>query len=83
MAADKPFGFRTHPTVLSFARYLGAMAFNLPLSIMLLFLFHDLAHLPMIIASPLATIALFVANYFLSAWAIVGGKPKASEAKEP
>lgn len=75
--------FRTSPVLRSFVRYLGAMAFNLPLSIVALFLFHDVARLPMIIASPLATVALFVANYFLSAWAIVGGKPEVGGAKEP
>jgi putative flippase GtrA len=64
--------FRTSPQWRSFGRYLVAMAFNLPLSILALFLFHDLAGLPMVIASPAATLALFVANYFLSAWAIVG-----------
>ena len=75
--------YRTSPALRSFVRYLGAMAFNLPLSIVALFLFHDLARLPMIIASPLATVALFVANYFLSTWAIVGGKPEVGEANEP
>ena len=74
--------FRTPPAVRSFIRYLGAMAFNLPLSIVALFLFHDVARLPMIIASPLATVALFVVNYFLSAWAIVGGRHEPGEAGE-
>lgn len=75
--------FRTRPGLRSFLRYLVAMSFNLPLSIVALFLFHDLARLPMVIASPVATIALFVVNYFLSAWAIVGGQPTIGEAKEP
>jgi putative flippase GtrA len=75
--------FRTSPRFRSFLRYLGAMAFNLPLSILALFLFHDIAGLPMIIASPAATLALFVANYFLSAWAIVGGQPEPGEVREP
>ena len=74
--------FRTRATLRSFLRYLGAMAFNLPLSVVALFLFHDVARLPMIIASPVATVVLFVVNYFLSAWAIVGGQPKAGEARE-
>ena len=73
--------FRAQPAWRSFLRYLGAMAFNLPLSIVALFLFRDVAALPMIIASPLATVALFVVNYCLSAWAIIGGQ--ASEANEP
>jgi putative flippase GtrA len=60
--------FRTRATLRSFVRYLGAMAFNLPLSIAALFLFHDVAKLPMLLASPVATVALFVINYFLSAW---------------
>jgi len=74
--------FRTRATLRSFLRYLGAMAFNLPLSVVALFLFHDVARLPMIIASPVATVVLFVVNYFLSAWAIVGGQPKVGEARE-
>ena len=74
--------FRTRATLRSFVRYLGAMAFNLPLSVVALFLFHDVAHLPMLIASPLATVALFVVNYFLSAWAIVGGQSRVGEARE-
>ena len=75
--------FRTRATLRSFLRYLGAMAFNLPLSIVALFLFHDVAGLPIVLASPLATVALFVVNYFLSAWAIIGRQPKIGEAKEP
>ena len=75
--------FRTRATWRSFVRYLGAMAFNLPLSIVALFLFHDVARLPMVLASPLATVALFVVNYFLSAWAIIGGQQKIGEAKKP
>lgn len=74
--------FRTPATLRSFGRYSVAMAFNLPLSILALFLFHDVAGLPMVIASPVATVALFAANYFLSAWAIIGGQPKAEEVNE-
>jgi len=70
------FTFTADRSLGSFLRYGGAMAANLPLSILGLFLFHDIAHLPMVIASPVATVALFVVNYFLSAWAIVGGVPR-------
>lgn len=75
--------FRTRPDLRSFLRYLAAMAFNLPLSVVALFLFHDVGGLPIVIASPLATVALFVINYFLSAWAIVGGQRGVGEAKDP
>jgi putative flippase GtrA len=75
--------FHTPPALKSFLRYLGAMAFNLPLSIVALFLLHDVAGLPIVIATPLATVALFVINYFLSAWAIIGGQAKIGEVKEP
>jgi putative flippase GtrA len=71
--------FRTPPRIHSFVRYVGAMAFNLPLSILALFLLHDLAGLSIAVASPVATVALFVVNYFLSAWAIIGGERKAGE----
>lgn len=74
--------FRTRPVMRSFLRYTGAMAFNLPLSIAALFLFHDLLGLAMVVASPVATVAMFVVNYFLSAWAILGGEPGKGRASE-
>ena len=70
------FTFDAERSPASFGRYLAAMALNLPLSIVLLFLFHDLCGLAMVIASPAATVALFVVNYFLSAWAILGGRAR-------
>jgi putative flippase GtrA len=66
------FTFVSERSLTSFARYVGAMALNLPLSIAALFLFHDILRLPMWIASPVATVAMVAVNYFLSRWAITG-----------
>lgn len=75
------FTFVVERSLAAYLRYAVAMAANLPLSIAALFLFHDVAGLPMVIASPVATVALVVMNYFLSAWAIVGGFPGAPAKK--
>jgi putative flippase GtrA len=75
------FTFSAQRSLASFGRYIIAMAANLPLSIVALFLFHDLCGLDMAIASPAATVTLVVLNYLLSAWAILGGRaePKPGE----
>lgn len=64
------FTFEASPSVASLLRYAGAMSVNLPLSVAALYLTYDLAALPMTLASPVATIMLFVLNFFLSSWAI-------------
>jgi putative flippase GtrA len=58
-------------------RYAWAMAANLPLSIVALFIFHTLLSLPMFIAAPLSVVALFVVNFVLARWAIVGHPDRA------
>jgi putative flippase GtrA len=54
----------------SFARYAGTMALNLPLSIALMFVFVDLAHLPVAIAAPLVTVLLAAFNFVAGRWAL-------------
>ena len=54
----------------SFARYAGTMALNLPLSIALMFVFVDLAHLPVVIAAPLVTVLLAAFNFVAGRWAL-------------
>jgi putative flippase GtrA len=53
------------------ARYTGAMLLTLPLSLAGIYLFRGLLHLPMLIASPLVTVSLFVWNFLATRWAVV------------
>jgi putative flippase GtrA len=53
-------------------RYTLAMAANVPLTILLLWLFLTFLRLPMAVASPAATLVLLVVNFFASRWAIAG-----------
>jgi putative flippase GtrA len=55
---------------ISFARYAGTMALNLPLSIALMFVFVDLAHLAVVIAAPLVTVLLAAFNFVAGRWAL-------------
>jgi putative flippase GtrA len=48
-------------------RYAAAMAMNLPLSILLLFILIDLCGLRMLVAAPLATILQTAFNYWVAA----------------
>ena len=65
------FTFRVRRGVLTFALYVIALAANFPLQLFLLYLTVDLARLPMVIASPLATLILFGWNFFATRWALV------------
>ena len=53
------------------ARYTAAMLLTLPLSLLGIYLFRGLAHLPMWIASPLLTLTLFAWNFLATRWAVV------------
>lgn len=54
-----------------FNRYAVAMAINIPLSFTMIWLWHVAAGLPMIWASPIATLCMIVVNFQLSRWAII------------
>ena len=54
-----------------FQRYALAMAINIPLSFTMIWLWHVAAGLPMIWASPIATLFMMVVNFQLSRWAII------------
>ncbi len=54
----------------NFIRYAAVMIVNTPVSYASLWLLYDLARLPMIIAAPIATVALLVWNFFASGWAL-------------
>ena len=53
------------------ARYTAAMLLNLPLSIVGIWLLHDVVRLPIWLASPLLTAFLFAWNYVATHWAVV------------
>jgi putative flippase GtrA len=62
--------FRVPATASAFVRYFTGMALNLPLSVALIWLFHDVGQAPMIVAAPAATLLLVLSNYVCSRWAL-------------
>ena len=74
------FTFDREPSLGSFGRYAVGMLANWPFTVALLFVFCDLLHLPMFIASPVVTVIMIVWNYAVSRWAItsrmLGLKPR-------
>jgi putative flippase GtrA len=62
----------------SFARYTLTMALNLPLSIAGMFVFVDLAGLPVAIAAPTVTALLAAFNYCAGRWALRVAKGSSS-----
>lgn len=53
-----------------FARYAFTMAANLPLSLAGMFVFVDLAGVPVSLASPLVTVLLMAFNFIAGRWAL-------------
>jgi putative flippase GtrA len=62
--------FKTKATLGAFLRYSGGILANYPIFIACLFLACDIAHLPVFVAAPIATVVLFVWNYVAARWAI-------------
>jgi len=62
--------FRQPLNLRSLLRYGFAMSGNIPLAFAGLWLWHDLARLPMALAAPLATICILSINYLLVQWAV-------------
>jgi len=52
-------------------RYALGMAANLPISLILMFVFCDLVHIAVAVAAPATTAILFIWNFAASRWAIV------------
>jgi len=75
------FTFSERLSLRGLARYTAAMIVSLPLSVGGMFLLRDMAHLPMMVASPTLTVLLFGWNYLATHWAVVtrrlGRKAKA------
>jgi putative flippase GtrA len=70
------FTFETQSDGRSLLRYTGAMAANLPVTFVLLWLFLNLFGWPMVIASPATTALMLILNFFASQWAITAGRQK-------
>ena len=69
--------YRVPPEGNNLIKYMAAQAVNLPLAILLLYIFHDLLALPMTIASPLLLVGQFVYNLAATHCAIyLNAKPK-------
>lgn len=62
--------FQVERSFIGFWRYTGTMLLNLPLMLGLVGLAHEIAGLPVTIASPLAMATLFVWNYIAVKWAV-------------
>jgi len=60
-----------------FARYALMMSANLPLSIAGMFVFVDLARLPVAVAAPAVTVLLTAFNFLGARWALRAGRAKA------
>lgn len=65
------FTFRKPQTVDGFFRFMAGIAIGYPISLGLMVLFCSGLGLPVLVAAPLATLALFVFNYLWAHWAIV------------
>ncbi len=65
--------FSVERSFAAFLRYVSAMALNLPLTVILIGLGHDLAGLPVWMSTLLASAALFLWNYLAVRWAVLRG----------
>lgn len=74
------FTFRVRQGLSTFLLYALALAANYPLQVVLLYLMVDLAWLPIVIASPAATLILAGWNFFATRWALV--RRDAAQAQE-
>ena len=64
----------------SAVRYGAVMLVNLPVNLGLMFVLHDLLHVPVPVASVALTVILFAWNFLMSRWAILRRPvPKSSE----
>lgn len=73
------FTFREAPTWMRFRKYSAGMAFNIPLAFTLIWILHDVTKFRMIVASPLTSAIMVLANYALSRWAIASSPSPAEK----
>lgn len=55
----------------SFAMYVSALAINLPLTVLLIAIAHDLARFDIAISTAFASAVLFIWNYLAARWAVL------------
>jgi putative flippase GtrA/SAM-dependent methyltransferase len=70
------FTFRVRSGLSTFALYVVALAANYPLQVLTLYLLVDLLSLPIVVASPISTLALAGWNVFATRWALVRRPPR-------
>lgn len=63
--------FRQPLSLRRFWRYAAAMSLNMPLALVTIWLWKDIAGCPVVVAVPLATVTMLAANSLFSYWAIV------------
>ena len=63
--------FKVERSFAAFIRYFAAMLANLPLTVLLIGLAHDVFRVPVSIAAPFATTLLVVWNFLAVRWAVV------------
>lgn len=63
--------FRQPLSLARFWRYAAAMSLNMPLALVTIWLWKDIAGCPVVVAVPLATLTMLAANSLFSYWAIV------------
>jgi putative flippase GtrA len=64
--------FRRPLTTIAFGRYAIGMSFNIPLSYVIVWFWHDFLGLQMLWAAPLATGCATVINFVIVRWAVSG-----------
>ena len=69
--------FGVERTLSSFVRYVSAIALNLPLTIVLIGIGHDLLGTSVTVSTVAASAALFLWNYLTARWAILQRRPGA------
>lgn len=62
--------FRCQRSWAGFARYSAALITNFPVALLVLWVTRDLLQVPMLMAAPISSIALFCWNYLTSSWAL-------------
>ena len=77
--------FRSAPSWASFLQFMGGVAIGIPLSLLFLALCVTWLKLPMWIAAPLATVAMFLYNYLNARTAILWrwGKSAKNDSRTP
>jgi hypothetical protein len=63
--------FKTKPSFIAFLRYCFTMLAAVPLWVAIIFVLYDVIKLPIVIASPVGTVIVFLWNYVSTHWALL------------